>query len=292
MLSPETAEQGMRIYLGDLLIELGNYADARNIARKTGSPLGPATGLAQMDEALGGALQTGLHVVTGNTGAGKTAFALQTAVECGFPALYVSCEMAPLELLLRIMARVTRTPLGMLKSGELAKTPFLDLARTAIKQCPDVAILDTRGEYTGAEWIATHGNIVKREAAQVLVVVDSLHSWVESFPGSDTEYERLNRGIMELQGVAAWLNSPVLYIAERNRQTRDTGGAGSGAGSRKIEYGAETQIDLQRDLTIQPDLHHEVDVTAKFAKNRNGFAGKTVSLKFNGVLQSYREIGE
>lgn len=291
MADEHTDNGGRRVYLGDLLEELGHYADARYSARSEGRRIGPGTGLREVDEALGGALQTGLHVVTGNTGAGKTALALQTACCCGFPALYVSCEMAPLELLLRITARVTQTPLGKLKSGELQSYDLVKLATKAIATCPELAILDTRGKYTSAEWMETHAEIVKDDADQVLVVVDSLHSWVEAFPDNATEYERLNSGIMQLQGVAAYLESPVLYIAERNRQTRDTGGAGSGAGSRKIEYGAESQIDLQRDLTALP-VDNEVDVILRFAKNRNGHAGRQVSLKFNGVMQSYREANE
>jgi len=65
----------------------------------------------------------------GQPGTGKTAFALQVAAQCGFPCLYVTCEMAPLELLRRHTARVTRTYLNRFKSGELSPRESLELAR-------------------------------------------------------------------------------------------------------------------------------------------------------------------
>src|SRR5918996_1264990 len=88
----------------------------------------PVTRIPQLDDVLGGALQPGVHVVHASPGAGKTALALQIAATCGFPALFVTCEMAPLELLRRITARVTETLLGRLKSGEYDPTRVVKLA--------------------------------------------------------------------------------------------------------------------------------------------------------------------
>ena len=68
---------------------LGEYEDdarSRWEARTKGLRRGPVSGLSGLDEAVGGALEPGLHVLHGGPGVGKTAIALQMAAACGFPA--------------------------------------------------------------------------------------------------------------------------------------------------------------------------------------------------------------
>jgi hypothetical protein len=67
------------------------------------------------------------------------------------------------------------------------------------------------------------------------------------------------------------------------------GGISGGAGTRKIEYSAESVMEL--DSTGDgPDANGEVSVSFKMSKNRNGIIGRTIDLKFNGALQRYREV--
>src|SRR5687768_2449406 len=103
-LSQDSPRQPPPLPLAALLGEWEADAQAAFDARVKGIPRGPVTGLAGVDEALGGVLQPGLHVVHGGPGVGKTALGLQIAATCGFPALYVSAEMRPLELLKRLTA--------------------------------------------------------------------------------------------------------------------------------------------------------------------------------------------
>ena len=70
-------------WLGDLLPALIADNDAALDALRTGQPRGPCTGIAPLDEALGGFFEAGLHTIQANAGAGKTALALQIASDCG-----------------------------------------------------------------------------------------------------------------------------------------------------------------------------------------------------------------
>ena len=295
--SIDTQPRALR--LGDLLDEWDIFARRAYDARQGRRPLGVSTGLKMVDEEMGGVFQPGLHSLQGGTGAGKTAFALQTAASCGFPALYVTCEMSPIELLRRITARVTGTFLGRLKSGELAPEQSMKLVSRAIESCPDLVILDATRSYvpTFAPAIEPDepnifhfAGLIRGDSEHILVVIDSIHSWVDAAPSMLTEYERLNAGLAALRGLAANLNCPVLCIAERNRAGMQSGGVNAGAGSRKIEYGAESVIELNRDADAAPDSNGEVDVSLRFSKNRNGSAGRSVELRFNGALQRYREV--
>ncbi len=274
--------------LGDLLGDFRRDADAAHLARTTGQPRGPVSGLAVLDRELGGALAPGLHGIHGNAGAGKTAFALQVAASCGCPALFVSCEMAPLELLRRQTARATRTYLGRLKSGELRGEDAEKLARRAIEAAPLLAFIDaTRGPAT-PKYLLDCARIVRGQARHLLIVVDSLHSWAQGISEGLPEYEALNAGLQDLQRLAAGLACPVVVVSERNRASMAGGGLSAGAGTRKIEYSAETIIELDRKNDAKEDGAGEVEVTLKLAKNRHGVADKPVALKFDGALQSFR----
>jgi replicative DNA helicase len=79
-----------------------------------------ATGLAPIDQLLGGGYQEGLHVLGGITGGGKTSFALRTALMNaldGRTVLYATFEQSKHELWSRLAAAVTRIPYGALKRG-------------------------------------------------------------------------------------------------------------------------------------------------------------------------------
>lgn len=279
---------------------LAAEADARHKARLSGKPFGPVTSLSYLDTTLGGALAPGLHIVHGSPGTGKTAFALQIAALCGTPALFVTTEMTPVELLRRHTARVTGTFLGRLKSGELAPADVVSMARKAAQTAPLVALLDATQEPAPLADVVAAAELTRAQGgpdALLLVVVDSLHTWAdaqEAAPGV-AEYDRLNQGLSDLRLLSKRLNCAVLAIAERNRGSMKGGGQSAGAGTRKIEYGAETviELDVKKDRSgedTRPNADGETEVELKISKNRHGSgAGKPLNLLFHGALQRFRE---
>ena len=272
----------------DLLGELEADAVAAHEAYTTGTPRGPVTGLPGLDRELGGALSAGTHVLHAGPGAGKSALALQIAATCGFPALFVTCEMSALELLRRHTARVTGTFLGRLKSGELGPLEAVALARVAAEKAPLLALADATRAFASAAWLQDIAAAVRGDARKVLIVVDSLHSWSGAMGGDADEYTRLGGALGALRGLAGILDSPVLIISERNRAGMK-GGMSAGAGHRGIEYGAESLWELDRDEGAAAGPAGEIDVTLKIAKNRSGSPGKKIALRFHGALQRFRE---
>ena len=130
---------------------------------------------------------------------------------------------------------------------------------------------------------------IRDEHPGILVVVDSLHSWADGMPGDADEYARLGAALGALRGLAGALESPVLVIAERNRASMKAGGISAGAGHRRIEYGAESVWELDRE---EEDVGPpgEALVTLGLAKNRNGAPGRKVALHFDGARQRFREV--
>jgi len=275
--------------LSGLLAEWEADAAARHEAHRNGTPLGPVTGLPKSDRELGGALPPGLHIVHAMPGAGKTALCLQIGASCGCPCLLLTCEMAPLELLRRITARVTGTYLGRFKTGELTPAESLSLAERAAAACPDLWLLDGTRAYVTAADLRERAERVKGTAEHLLVMVDSVHSWADACGSEASEYETLNAHLAKLRALASGLNCAVLAVAERNRASMKDGGLSAGAGSRKLEYGAVSLWDLKREADAKEDIEGEVPLTLFFVKNRNGAPGKAVEMRFCGRLQRFRE---
>lgn len=279
--------------LGDLLGAWEVEAQARHAARLSGAARGPVSGLSELDEALGGCFAVGAHVVHGQPGAGKSAFALQVAATCGCPCLYVSCEMTPLELLVRHTARVTGTFMGRLKSGELAPGDSLRLVKEAATSAPLLCLVDATQAPAPPSYLLDCARIARGEDKHFMIIVDSLHSWAEGLGreiGGASEYELLNAALLALRTLAHRLECPILVVSERNRESMNGGGLSAGAGSRKIEYGAETVLDLSREADARPDAGGELPIKLKIAKNRHGAAGKSLNFSFNGALQRFKPI--
>lgn len=282
--------------LRNLIDELGRDAAERYAAKEARTPLGPLSGMADLDDRLGGAFCPGLHILHGSPGSGKTAFALQAAADAGCPALFVTCEMTPLELLRRIIARVTRTFLGKLKTGELPPGKVVELAKKAAATAPFLAILDaTQQPATTADVTIAAETVrsLRQDSSHLLIVVDSLHSWAD---GQDTggvpEYDRLNNALAALRALSGRLSVPVLAISERNRASMNAGGQSAGAGTRKIEYGAETVLELQAEAESEKmgfDSNGQKDVKLRISKNRNGETGGDISLRFEGRIQAFTQ---
>src|SRR5206468_1641911 len=141
----------------------------------------------------------------------------QAAGECGFPALFVSCEMRLVELLRRHTARVTQTPLEDLKSGALEPDAVCELAERAIAAAPRLGLVDATRAHAAPQLLLDFARTVRGGDRHILLVVDSVHAWAGGLDVQATEYERLSGGLEALQRVAGELACPVLGIAERNR---------------------------------------------------------------------------
>ncbi len=275
--------------LSDLLSAWEHDAQAAYEAHQGNTARGALSGFKTLDRELGGCFSAGLHILHGQPGSGKTAFALQVAASCGCPCLFLSCEMSPLELLRRHTARVTGTYLGRLKSGELAPAESLALAKRACGQVPLLALADGTRAYASPSWLRDAALATRGEERHLLVVVDSVHSWAEGAGIDASEYETLNAALLSLRQLSHILECPVLAVSERNRDSMKGGGLSAGAGTRKIEYGAETVLDLTRDMARRDDGAGEVEITLKLAKNRHGAAGKELPFLFHGAKQMFVE---
>jgi replicative DNA helicase len=284
--------------LAGLLADFIADADAAARARESGKPRGAITRLPSLDDALGGYLAPGVHVIQAAPGAGKTAFALQVASDCAYPCLYVTAEMGLLELFRRLVARQTKTFLGRLKSGELDNDESKRLALRTIENLPCLAFMDATQLYAAPLHIKDAAELLREQSKSehVLIVLDSLQIWAKSVrrvvsePTNTSEYDLITSGLDAISGVGAKLQCPILTVSHRNRAgNRSDGGLHAGKGSGDVEYCSESVIDLTRK-DEPPNFEGETNVKATIHKNRHGIPGVSFDFAFSGRLQNFREL--
>ncbi|MCC6446849.1 MAG: ATP-binding protein [Armatimonadetes bacterium] len=249
-------------------------------------PRGVIAGFPSLDDELGGYLTPGLHILMGTPGAGKTAFALQLAAQCGFPCLYASAEMRPIELLRRVIARVTETHIGYLRGGELAESVLNDLIARTSAACPMLALHDATSP--GADTIreATARLQERFESRHALIVLDSLTDWVARGAGGKSgateECAVIEEALTELKQVARQLVCPLLVLAHWNRLRGDEG-------MRRVKYTLEY---ISESLwSLEPTLHADGITGMKLSllKNRHGASGRSLDFTFEGGFQRFYE---
>ncbi len=291
------------IDLSDLITEFVADTNDAAAAKASNKPRGVITGLTKLDQHFGGYLAPGIHVVQAAPGCGKTAFALQTASDAVYPALFVSAEMGVLELFRRLIARQTRTFLGRLKSGEISGQQAESLAVQTAKNLQHMRLMDATRAPASPKLIIENAMSLREkfQSPHVLIVLDSLHVWARGAARAENksaenksidpdEYSIINNALGSVASIASILNCPVITIAHRNRAgNKADGGLHSAKGSGGIEYEAESVLDLNKK--DGPDnAGGETEITAKLEKNRNGAAGVFVKLAFNGALQTFTEL--
>lgn len=287
--------------IGDIAGALADEeAEAREI-RSTGKAPGPITGIATLDEALGGFLSAGIHPFLAAPGAGKTALALQIAANSGVPTLYVTAEMSRTELLRRIVSRETGTYLGRLRGGELSHEELTRLLANTATRCPMVALYDATLGATPKQIRDRADDLRCRfNTRSVLIVLDSVTDWAAcsaysaSSTSNATEHQIAESALSGLQSVSADLKAPIIGIAHRNRQSQNASGGDrlhAAKATGRYEYVAESVWDLNREMSQQPDADGTVRAELTILKNRHGRSGIAIPLTFQGRLQRFWETG-
>jgi len=283
-------QAGALTWAADLLGEVLADAEQRRRQREqTGKPtIGISTGLTRLDALLGG-FETGLYIMAGGPGVGKTTFALQLAVTATreVPVIYVTFENSPANMTLKALAARAGVNTQDVARG------FADLnaLRKAAEEWRPIgerlAMIEGTGRLTVEQVRALARRAMnKHKAERVLIIVDYLQLWAkaaESLRGMATVRERVEVMGNALRELAVRLNSPVLAIANQNRAVGDYGKGGAAAldslkESGDLEYMADVALFLTRD-----DKRHATPparaLTLTVAKNRHGDTG-SVNLIF------------
>ena len=203
--------------IDQLLVEAFARIDAR---LERGEGVGIPTGFADLDQLTGGLHDSEFIVLAARPSMGKTALATciaeQVAIDAQVTTLFVSLEMARLELAQRMLCSQGRIDATKFRSGFLSGEDRHKLVEAAARLGKAPLLIDDSPSRTVTE-IAACARRLKRRQNLGLVIIDYLQLIQPDNP-KDPRQEQVARIARRLKGLARELKIPVLCLAQLNRQ--------------------------------------------------------------------------
>lgn len=256
------------------------------------------TGFKRFDSVSGG-LYTGVSVLGGTSGTGKTAFACQIAynvTQAGVFVLFLSLEMKDYDIFERIAA-IHANPLryNIFNDTDYLRDYIFPKYRDN-KYADRISINDLQGENDIKNIIEqatffidyikqTHG-----EEQEILIIIDHLQM-IENTKnrGDNAEFKTVNDGFKELEKIAKNARIKILCLSQLNRQSYGTV-KDSGVlmqdfkGASRIEQGAVLLFGLTKG--------ENSEIRLNICKNRYfNLYDKFIYLDFNGYRYTEKENG-
>jgi len=256
------------ITIQDLLVEAFDRIDKR-LEHKEG--VGVPTGFQDLDNLTGGLHDSELVVLAARPSMGKTALATNIAeyvtIEANVPTLFVSLEMARLELAQRMLCSQGRIDANKFRSGYLSKEDRTKLIEASAKLGKASMYVDDTPARTCTE-IAACARRLKRKKGLGLIVIDYLQLIQPDDP-RDPRQEQVAKMARRLKGLARELKIPVLCLAQLNRQTEQGKETHRPRLSHLRESGA-----IEQDADVVMFIHREEYYYTREEAQEKGIAGQ------------------
>ena len=280
-----TSDQVFNIH--DVLVEAFERIDAR-LERGEGG--GIPTGFRDLDALTGGLHASELVILASRPSMGKTALATNiaeyVAIEAGVPTLFVSLEMARLELAQRLLCSQGRIDAGKFRSGFVSAEERKKLIEASAHLSKAPLFIDDTPARTVTE-IAACARRLKRKQDLGFLVIDYLQLIQPDDP-RDPRQEQVAKMARRLKCLARELNIPLLCLAQLNRQVE----AGKEDHRPKLSHLRESgAIEQDADVVMfinREEMYHsreeaqELNIQGQadilVAKQRNGQAGVDIKL--------------
>ena len=250
----------------DLLVEAFDRIDAR---LEHGEGVGVPTGFTDLDNRTGGLHASELVILAARPSMGKTALATNIAeyvtIEANVPTLFVSLEMAKLELAQRMLCSQGKINANKFRTGFISADDRKDLVAASNKLSKAPMFVDDTPSRTVSE-IAACGRRLKRKDGLGLIVIDYLQLIQPDDP-RDPRQEQVAKMARRLKGVARELQVPVLCLAQLNRQVE-----ASRDNRPKLSYLRESGA-IEQDADVVMFIHREEMHHTKEEAQDMGIAG-------------------
>jgi replicative DNA helicase len=244
---------------------------------------GLETGFDDYDQLTGGLQKSELTILAARPSMGKTAMAMNITehiiLQLNVPVLFVSLEMAALELADRLLCSVAEVNGHRLRNGTITQEERQKLVQASVEVSKAPLFIDDSPSRTMTE-IGANARRLKRRENLGLVVIDYLQL-IDPDNSRDPRQEQVAKIARRLKGLARELDVPVLCLAQLNRQvetTRDNKPQLSHLReSGAIEQDADVVMFIHRDEYYQTNeedrerVRGEADLLVR--KQRNGPTG-------------------
>lgn len=271
-------------------------------ARKSsGDYIGVATGFPQLDHTLEG-LQTGIHLLAAEPGAGKTALSLNIArnvAASGTPVVFISFE-EDIEILFKRTYASPEMPLAPLINGSVKPIDLITVINKQWQNRKKLYFIQGSSKLMISDIKAAVANVVKScSADRCLLIIDYLQKMANILDVGDRREFRFVVGKLssELREWSTEISSPILSICSQNRNLEGKASMTSLKESGELEYNADTVMFLTTDNKEEEDMYVNKgftagrDVTLQIKKNRFGRLTK-IQMVFDAGFAMFKEKEE
>ncbi|MEM0369778.1 MAG: replicative DNA helicase [Pyrobaculum sp.] len=264
--------------------------------RKAGLPVtGITTGYRELDQMLGGFHEGELVIIAARPSMGKTAFALNLAVEAckkGAAIAFFSLEMSLEQLMQRLLAVEALVPLHLIRNGLLSPEHWKRLNSAAERLFKTNFLLDDSSQLD-TRALRSKLRRVKKDYSVQVAFIDYLQL-MNSTKMLENRQQEISEISRNLKLIARDLGVTIVALSQLSRaveqredkRPRLSDLRESGA----IEQDADVVMFLYRDEYYKREnvgAPHEIEVI--IAKQRNGPIG-TVTMMFNPETTKFFEL--
>ncbi|MFT6069849.1 MAG: replicative DNA helicase [Bacteriovoracaceae bacterium] len=287
------AKAGKMVGLKSCLIE--NLKELEDTSRKPGEISGLPTGYNEVDKMLLGMQPGQLIVLAARPAMGKTAFALNIALNsCGMtklPIAIFSLEMVSNELSMRLLSQQAKVDSKRIRTKDFLDTDLRNIG-TAVNDLSALPIfINDSGSSTILD-IQSQCRKIKSESGLGMIIIDYLqlmNSHTKN-PSREQQISEISRG---LKSMAKELECPVLALSQLNRQVESRPNKRPNNAdlreSGAIEQDADVIMFIYRDEVYNEDTKEPGVAEIILGKNRGGEIG-TAKLAWVGAHTSFENL--
>ena len=246
------------------------------------------TSFKKLNEITGGFEKGDLVILSGETGTGKSAFAMNMVKDIGItqkrPAIYLNSEMSADQMALRWSAHLASVSHTKIRNGKISDDEFrrvtgkLDKLYTSqlhTLTIPDLQIANVVSETRRA----------KKQHNVEMVIVDYIGRMDTTNSKNRDDWQVLKAAAQKLKTMAQEMGLVVVMIAQLNE-------SGKLAQSSYMSHEADLWVNLKRISEDDQPKFAPWNVILEIKKARNADASKGLSMRFNGDVLTYTDDKE
>lgn len=272
--------------LNEVLIRTVNEIEENR--KKTDDITGVPSGFASLDRLTAGWQKTDLIILAARPSVGKTAFALNLAMNAAmnaskqFPVAVFSLEMGAGQIVKRMLSAVTEVSMESITRGKMAEHEFVQLSQRMSKLSQAKIFLDDQAALNIFELRAKARRLKQKHDIQ-LIIIDYLQLMQANVDKSGNREQEISKISRDLKALAKELEVPIIALSQLNRSVETRKESKVPQLSDLRESGA---IEQDADLVMflyRPEYHGinndamgetiEGETQIHIAKHRNGSTG-------------------
>ena len=272
--------------LNEVLIRTVNEIEENR--KKTDDITGVPSGFASLDRLTAGWQKTDLIILAARPSVGKTAFALNLAMNAAmnagkqFPVAVFSLEMGAGQIVKRMLSAVTDVSMEAITRGKMAEHEFIQLSQRMGKLAQAKIFLDDQAALNIFELRAKARRLKQKHDIQ-LIIIDYLQLMQANVDKSGNREQEISKISRDLKALAKELEVPIIALSQLNRSVETRKESKVPQLSDLRESGA---IEQDADLVMflyRPEYHGinndamgetiEGETQIHIAKHRNGSTG-------------------